>query len=34
LQNDSRAVARLVREKLGYARTNETVVRFEPTIRR
>lgn len=34
LQNDPRTVERLVREKLGYARTNETVVRFEPAIRR
>ena len=34
LQNDPRTVARLVRERLGYAKTNETVIRFEPAIRR
>ena len=34
LQNDPRTVERLVRETHGYARTNETVIRFEPAIRR
>lgn len=34
LQNDPRTVARRVRETRGYARTNETVIRFEPAIRR
>jgi cell division protein FtsB len=29
LQNDPKAVERLARERLGYARTNEIVVRFE-----
>jgi cell division protein FtsB len=29
LQNDPKAVERLAREKLGYARSNETVIRFE-----
>lgn len=29
LRNDPATVARLVREKLGYARTDETVIRFE-----
>jgi cell division protein FtsL len=29
LQNDPRAVERMAREKLGWARTNEMVVRFE-----
>ena len=29
LRNDPATVTRLVREKLGYAKTNETVVRFE-----
>jgi len=29
LRNDPATVARLAREKLGYARTDETVVRFE-----
>src|SRR2546423_6774603 len=28
VQNDPRTLERLVREKLGYARTNETVTRF------
>jgi cell division protein FtsL len=31
LQNDPKAVERLAREKLGYARPDETVVYFEPT---
>jgi cell division protein FtsB len=30
LQNDSNAVARLAREKLGYAKPGETVIHFEP----
>jgi cell division protein FtsB len=30
LRNDPKTVERLAREKLGYARTNETVIRFEP----
>jgi cell division protein FtsB len=30
VQNDPRMLERLVREKLGYARTNETVIRFQP----
>ena len=34
IQNDPRVVEKLVREKLGYARTNETVVRFEDPARR
>lgn len=34
LQNDPRTVERLVREKLGYARSNETVIRFESPVRR
>jgi cell division protein FtsB len=29
LQNDPRTIERMAREKLGYARTNETVIRFE-----
>ncbi len=31
LRNDPETVTRLVREKLGYARTNETVLHFEST---
>lgn len=31
LNNDPNAVARLAREKLGYARPDETVIRFEAT---
>ena len=31
LQNDPKTVERLTREKLGYARPNETVIYFEPT---
>ncbi|HEX3625973.1 MAG TPA: septum formation initiator family protein [Verrucomicrobiae bacterium] len=31
LQNDPRTVERLTREKLGYARPNETVIYFEGT---
>ncbi len=30
LRSDPLTVERLAREKLGYARTNETVIRFEP----
>ena len=30
LRNDPKTVERLMREKLGYARPDETVVRFEP----
>jgi cell division protein FtsB len=30
LRNDSNAVARLAREKLGYAKPGETVIHFEP----
>ena len=33
-QNDPRTVERLAREKLGWARTNEMVVRFSPPVRR
>lgn len=29
LRNDPKTVERLAREKLGYARTNETIIRFE-----
>jgi cell division protein FtsB len=29
VQNDPRTLERLAREKLGWARTNETVIRFE-----
>ncbi len=29
LQNDPRTLERLAREKLGWAKTNETVIRFE-----
>ena len=29
VQNDPRTVERLARERLGFARTNETVIRFE-----
>lgn len=31
LRNDPRTLERLTREKLGYAKPDETVVRFEPT---
>ena len=34
LQNDPKAVERLAREKLGWARTNEMVIRFEQPARR
>jgi len=30
LRNDPKTIERLTREKLGYARPDETVVRFEP----
>jgi cell division protein FtsB len=30
LQNDPKTIERLAREKLGYAKPDETVVRFEP----
>jgi cell division protein FtsB len=34
LQNDPKAIERIVREKIGFARSNETVIRFEsPTNR-
>jgi len=29
VQNDPRTLERLAREKLGWAKTNETVIRFE-----
>ena len=32
LRNDPKTVERLAREKLGYARSNETVVHFEATF--
>ncbi len=32
LRNDPKTVERLTREKLGYARPDETVVRFEPAV--
>jgi len=34
LQNDPKAVDRLAREKLGWAKTNEMVVRFEQPTKR
>ena len=30
IQNDPRTVERLTRERLGWARTNEVVIRFQP----
>ena len=30
LRNDPKTIERLAREKLGYARADETVIRFEP----
>jgi len=30
-QNDPRTLERLARERLGYARTNEVVIRFDPS---
>jgi cell division protein FtsB len=32
LRNDPKAVERLAREKLGYARPDETVIHFEPSV--
>ena len=32
LQEDPKALERMARETLGYARTNETVIRFEPAL--
>jgi cell division protein FtsB len=32
LQHDPRAVERLARERLGYAKTGETVIRFEAPV--
>ena len=32
MNNDPRAVERLAREKLGYAKPGETVIRFEETL--
>ena len=32
MRNDPKTVERLTREKLGYARPDETVVRFEPAV--
>jgi cell division protein FtsB len=32
LRNDPKTIERLMREKLGYARPDETVVRFEPAV--
>lgn len=34
LRNDPKAVERLARETLGYARSNETVIRFESSTNR
>ena len=34
LQNDPKAVERLAREQLGWAKTNEMVIRFEQPVRR
>jgi cell division protein FtsB len=31
VQNDPRTLERLARERLGYARTNEVVIRFDPS---
>jgi cell division protein FtsB len=33
LRNDPKAIERLARDKLGYAKTNETVIHFEPAAR-
>jgi hypothetical protein len=33
-QSDPKTIERLAREKLGWARTNEMVVRFDPPVRR
>jgi Tfp pilus assembly protein PilO len=32
LQEDPKALERMAHETLGYARTNETVIRFEPAL--
>ena len=32
VQNDPYTVERLARERLGYAKTNETVIQFEPPV--
>jgi cell division protein FtsB len=32
LRNDPKTVERLMREKLGYAKPDETVIRFEPGV--
>ena len=32
LRNDPKTVERMMREKLGYAKPDETVVRFEPAV--
>jgi cell division protein FtsB len=32
LRNDPKTIERLAREKLGYARPDETVIRFEPPL--
>jgi cell division protein FtsB len=32
LRNDPKTVERLMREKLGYAKPDETVIRFEPPV--
>ena len=32
LRNDPKTVERLMREKLGYAKPDETVMRFEPAV--
>ena len=32
LRNDPQTIERLAREKLGYAKPDETVVRFEPSV--
>jgi cell division protein FtsB len=34
LQNDPRTLERVAREKLGLARSNETVIRFEAPVRK
>lgn len=34
LNNDPKAIERLAREKLGYAKPGETVIRFEPATNR
>ena len=32
VQNDNRTLERLAREKLGFARSNETIIHFEPPV--